>query len=276
MSQRDRSKGRQVGEGQPLRLLLGDLHLDPNNPRLPEAVQGGPPATILSHIRENGELTELARSFADNGYFVQEPVLVVRRPRGGYKVVEGNRRVATLMLLLGDDPPPFIDVELTAARRAELSAVPAVVLDGEEDLHRYVGFRHISGLQPWSPEAKARYLFSEVEKMPKGSDDPFRVVARRVGLQPPQVRQAYLAFAILHHGADNLGIEVDGVIDHAKKRFGVWLRAIESPGIRAFIGVGSPTDYKEVKLALRSLSARRKELQEVVNDIGPKLALIRQ
>jgi hypothetical protein len=96
-------------------LALDELHLDPTNPRLPEEVQDGSEEAILRYVRENGELTELARSFADNGYFVQEPVLVVQRQQGGYKVVEGNRRVATLKLLLANGSPPFIDVELTEA-----------------------------------------------------------------------------------------------------------------------------------------------------------------
>ncbi len=139
---------------------LAELYLDPKNPRLPQGVQGMAQDAILQYVRENGELTELARSFADNGYFVQEPILVVKRRGGGYTVVEGNRRVSTLKLLMDVESPPFIDVELTPKRREDLSKLPAVVLDSEEDLHRYVGFRHISGLQPWSPESKARYLFT--------------------------------------------------------------------------------------------------------------------
>ncbi len=94
-------------------------------------------------------------------------------------------------------------------------------------------------------------------------------MARRVGLQPPQVRQAYLAYATLHYGADQLGMNVDGILDHAKRRFGVWLRAMESPGVRSFVGVGSPTDYEEVQKALKKLTAHKAQLKEVIADIGP-------
>lgn len=253
---------------EPLRIPLRDLHPDPKNPRLPDSVQGAPEEEILQYVRAHGELTELARSFADNGYFIQEPILVVDRAEGGYTVVEGNRRVCTLKLLVDDDRHSFIDVDLTEDRRQELSTVPAVVLDSVEDLHRYVGFRHISGLQPWSPEAKARYLFSEVQKVAKTDADAFRVVGRRVGLQPSQVRQAYIAFATLHSAAE-LGLDVRGVLDHAKRRFGVWLRAVESPGIREFIGVGSPTDFGSVASALKALEEHQKNLLEVITDIGP-------
>jgi hypothetical protein len=261
------ARNNQAGGG--TNLPVAELFLDPHNPRLPLSIHGANQEKILQYIKENGELTELARSFADNGYFVQEPVLVVKRKKsGGYTVVEGNRRVTTLKLLLMEDPPPFIDVTLTPARRKQLAAVPAVVLDDEEDLHLYVGFRHISGLQPWSPEAKARYLYTEVEKAAHSrGDDPFRTVGRRVGLQPAHVRQAYLAYAMLHYGADKLGIDVQGITDHAKKRFGVWARAVESPGIRDFVGVGSPTDYREVSKALAGL--KQAKLREVVADIGP-------
>jgi hypothetical protein len=42
---------------------------------------------------------------------------------------------------------------------------------------------------------------------------------------------------------------------------------MESPGFRDFIGLGSPTDYKEVGRALKKLTPAK--LKEVVNDIGP-------
>lgn len=266
------SEARATTGGPPVSLALRHLHLDPDNPRLPEDVKGASEPRILRYFRENGELNELARSMADNGYFVQEPILVVPRDAGGYKVVEGNRRLATLKLLLDGDADAFIEVELTDQRRSELSTkIPAVVLESEDDLHRYVGFRHISGLQPWSPEAKARYLYREVEKEAHNGSkktDPFRTIGRRVGLVPSQVRKAYLAYATLRYGADQLGLDVQGVIDHKKMRFGVWMRAMESPGIRAFVGLDPATDYRGVKKAIEGLSNSAK-LREVIDDIGP-------
>ena len=40
-----------------------------------------------------------------NGYFAEEPIVVIDDPveEGAFQVVQGNRRVATLMILLDDE-----------------------------------------------------------------------------------------------------------------------------------------------------------------------------
>jgi hypothetical protein len=75
-----------------------DLHLDPKNPRLPEDLSKSEPG-LLKYFYDNGVLEELAQSFLDNGFFEQEPLSVLARKPSGFTVVEGNRRLATLMIL---------------------------------------------------------------------------------------------------------------------------------------------------------------------------------
>lgn len=88
------------------------LDLDPQNPRLPEEVQGSSQPVILTYLYENDVLEELMDSFVSNSYFPVEPILVLPGEEGGRRlVVEGNRRLAALMILL--QLPPATDVGIT-------------------------------------------------------------------------------------------------------------------------------------------------------------------
>src|ERR1700684_1957742 len=67
-----------LGRKRPLRNLgIGRLHLDPENPRLPEEVQGRGEEELLQHLYEHFALEEIASSMAQNGYFDEEPLVAV-------------------------------------------------------------------------------------------------------------------------------------------------------------------------------------------------------
>jgi len=53
------------------------LHLDAANPRLPEEIQGRPEEELLKHLFDHFDLEEIADPMAKNGYFDEEPLVVV-------------------------------------------------------------------------------------------------------------------------------------------------------------------------------------------------------
>src|SRR5262249_7736539 len=77
------------------------LSLDPQNPRLPEDLQGAAESKILRHLAENDALEEIAQSYVDNGFFPHEPIIILDKPErdGRHLVLEGNRRLAALKIL---------------------------------------------------------------------------------------------------------------------------------------------------------------------------------
>jgi hypothetical protein len=256
----------------PIRLRpVSELKLDTQNPRLPESKQGASQSEILRHLFEHDALDELAQSYVDNGFFPHEPVIVLNKPEsdGRSPVLEGNRRLATLMILLGSpeaEELSFAGIELPAARQSELQRIPCYHIDTREEVHAYLGFRHIGGIKTWEPEAKARYLLAEIDRTYRqGSVDPFRDVGRRVGSNALGVRNPYIAIRILKHARDEFGLEINHV---QHERFGVWLRAMNSPDIRRYIGLGDPRSYGEVEGALKQLTKRR--LKEVLADFSPR------
>ena len=248
-----------------------DLELDPGNPRLPESFQGGSQRNLLRHFFEHDVLEEIAQSYVDNGFFPHEPLIVLPETSGASRctVLEGNRRLAALMILLklpAAAGHSFVGVEVTAAKAASLSEVPCFAINSRSEVYDFLGFRHIGGIKTWEAEAKARYLLHEIDRAASaGSQNPFRDVGRRVGSNALGVRNPYLAIRILQYAREEFGLDSSHV---QQRRFGVWLRAMNSSDIREFIGLGSPRTYEEIGEAVKQLDRMR--LQEVLGDFRPK------
>ena len=250
---------------------VADLELDPQNPRLPELVQGKSQSELLKHIFEHHVLEEIAQSYVDNGFFPHEPLIVLPKKPGTnrFTVLEGNRRLAALMILLKlpvAEGYSFAGIELTEALAEALREVPCFAITSRVEVHAYLGFRHIGGMKTWEAEAKARYLLLEIDRAAdRGSQDPFRDVGRRVGSNALGVRNPYIAIRILQSAREEFGLNPSYV---EQNRFGVWLRAMNSPEIRGFIGVGDPRTYGEVRGAVTRL--KHMKLKEVLGDFQPK------
>src|SRR5687767_12799354 len=89
-------------EKRPTEIEVGELHLDPKNPRLADATHTGTQASILRVMTEQFDLQPLIDSMYRNGFFWEEPLVAVREPLAELKakkvlvVIEGNRRLAAL------------------------------------------------------------------------------------------------------------------------------------------------------------------------------------
>ena len=148
---------------------VANLLLDGDNPRLPERLHRGSQSELLDFLHEQGVLEELAQSYLDHGFFQHEPLIVLPTGKQGkYTVVEGSRRLAALKILheapeAGDTR--FLGIDPTPAELERLGEVPCFRISSREEIHAYIGFRHIGGLKTWSPEAKARYVLAEVRKL---------------------------------------------------------------------------------------------------------------
>lgn len=139
------------------------LHLDPENPRI-TANLGTDPDKLLAWMLREEVIDELALSIAENGYFSEEPLVVVPdlKSKGNWIVVEGNRRLAALKLLLDDGLRAKLGAadwpQLTHEQREDLKEVPTVEYLDRSEVVPYLGFRHITGVKTWDPFAKARYV----------------------------------------------------------------------------------------------------------------------
>lgn len=253
-------------------LPVADLLLDPENPRLPEDLQGADQPELLRYLNDETVLEEIIRSLNDNGFFEHEPLIAYEDDElEGYVVLEGNRRLAALKVLLGAPEArdqglePLLDTPPSQDRIRELRRVPVYVVADRDEVHRYLGFRHIGGIKTWSAEAKARYLLQETEKAAdRGANNPFLVVARRVGSNSQGVRNSYTALALLRHARDEFGIPINYV---AQNRFGVWLRCMTASDVRHYVGLNSARLYAEVREEIDQTDGDN--LREVLSDLTP-------
>lgn len=253
-------------------LPVASLTLDDQNPRIPEDLIGASQIELLEWLEDEEVLTELALSMITNGFFVHEPLVVLQpeEKTQPFVVVEGNRRLSALMILLQLPTAKEARLEFpfqtppSMEQLDRLREVPCYVVESRNEVRKFLGFRHIGGLKTWSPESKARYLESEIDDaISQGSSDPFREVARRTGSTSPAVRGQYLALKVLRAAGD-LGIDARFVM---RERFGVWNRLLNNPDVRSFIGLEEVTTVGEILEATQNVN--QKNLRFVIENLTP-------
>jgi hypothetical protein len=220
-------------------IALDKLRLDPQNPRLPRDVRGTTDQTALAaFIARKYHAIEIARSIARNGYFESEPLIAVK-DGSTWRVVEGNRRLTALKGLADESIRKAFtnDAEWDqVASHANIPTdIPVVVAARERDIWPIIGYRHISGIEPWDPYAKAQFIADRVDSNVSWND-----VAILVGESETSVRSHYRNFKINEQARDDFHIDVSEV----EGQFGTFTRAMSSVPLRAYIKAPAPRDVK--------------------------------
>jgi hypothetical protein len=218
-----------------IRLLpVADLLLDPENPRLAEDGKALTDDQLVTKLYTEEALDELATSFANNGYFWEEPLVVVPHEsiQGKFVVVEGNRRLATLKLLLSPTLRSDVSVtdfpDISAERRQELMSVPTVDYSSRSDVIPYLGFRHITGAKKWEPYAKARYI-SHLIRDGKSIVE----IERAIGDSGQTTKKLYQAFVVFEQIKNDLEEDVHQI----KERFSLLEVMLGQQDIKKHIGI---------------------------------------
>lgn len=139
-----------------------DLLFDSHNPRLVELLEDGSAdqENLLLMLWENMAIDELVMSISASGYFPYEPLIAIREEGNGI-VIEGNRRLAALKLLLDPNLRKKVGAtgipRLKAAAIYELKKIP-VVWTKRTEAWNYIGFKHVNGPVKWDSYSKAKYI----------------------------------------------------------------------------------------------------------------------
>jgi hypothetical protein len=269
-----------------VRLPVEKLLLDRSNPRLPGTGKARSQDELVALLAEDFSLAEIGQSLADNGYFAEEPLAAVPYPESTkrdaqqFVVIEGNRRLASLKLLTDAALRRRIGLKewdaLASRAPSDLSTVPVIVYGRRADLLSFMGFRHITGVKPWEPLAKARFIHSLIED--HGLD--FEDAARRVGSKANAIRQQFVAYRVYVQAKDQFGVDVSGI----ERAYGVFFRAMSSAPLKEHIGIGpSKEAAKDPGQLVSPVPAKRAEqLGEFVswivgtNDKPPVISESRQ
>jgi len=266
-----------------LNIPIQYLDLDPQNPRLARESLKDTQLDLMHNLYENFDIEELAYSMSENGYFDEEPIVVVPKklPAGiklysdiekqqqqlqqlvnqgklQFYVVEGNRRTATVKILSDDGLRKKLKIgsEFPGASRKvveELKIIPSIFYPNRNDISAYLGIRHIAGLLKWDAYAKAVFLATRIEeefKKSKNAEASIKEVRRQTADRSDVIRKQYLCYKVLEAAQEDLSFDITDV----KTRFSLITVALNSPSIRNYIGVDS---YKTVDFSKRIVPIKK-------------------
>jgi hypothetical protein len=148
-----------AGQAQYIRVHVGQLRFDPENPRLGGAARHKNQDQIQKYLEGPPHYAlDLVGSMVENGFLPYEPI-VVRRVDDEFMVIEGNRRLAAVQSILAEPPGKYSPAVTNRLKRIPVLVFPSVDHQGDsEEVLRYLGVKHLFGFRDWPPSSKAMFL----------------------------------------------------------------------------------------------------------------------
>lgn len=229
-------------------LAVQRLVFDPLNPRLPARLLSRDEPAVLAWMLEDATLIELMGSIGEQGYFPGEPLLAVRNPKNDdeYVVVEGNRRLAAVKLLLDPERAPIrknaVAQAASEARHRPIH-LPTIVYPKRAEILQYLSYRHITGIRPWSPLAKAKYLHQLLQSLNgnRPTAETFRTLARTIGSRSDYVAQLLTGYALYSTIVSEDFFNIPGLGEDSIQ-FSLITTALSYNSIAHFLGLRSDND----------------------------------
>jgi len=222
------------------KVRLKSLFLDPNNYRLiHEADQIEIPddrvkeKDVVSRTNRlivgdrNQNIQDLIESFKSNDYLPVDQIQVRELEGGGYIVVEGNRRVATLKYLQNEYELKNID--LGNLRASIFSKVPVVLYENTSEVHHLtlMALKHISGNRKWGEWNQAKLLEKMVHTFDLSEDE----VCRRVSISKTELRRSLRALGLANQYQNS-----DYGDQFRESMFSIFREAARNTAIKEWIG----------------------------------------
>jgi hypothetical protein len=242
----DRGRERQVAgfEEQTLDVLT-ELRLDPFNPRLRKEEEGAQEPTLIGIMLARFKIEEVAESILAAGWLEQDPLIAVEED-DAIRVVEGNRRLTAVKLLLDPSKAPTarqprwqrLSEELKDDTLETIKTLSVRVYPSRDDpaVSSYIGFRHVTGVLPWPAMEKASYIARLA-----GKGASYRELAEKLGSYPSHMARHHVAFQLVEQAEE---WEIDGS-KQMGDAFGVLLRALQTEGVRTFLHLQQSDDPQE-------------------------------
>ncbi|WP_309707458.1 hypothetical protein [Armatimonas sp.] len=220
---------------------ISDLYLDPKNPRLGREVtlQNLSQDQILETM-QGWALEELAISFIESGFWIQESLMVIRESYQGVEqlvVVEGNRRLAALKLLhraKSGHPVSrkWATIAASASQEAmdRLAVAPYLLADSRSEIQAYLGFRHVSGIKEWAPAEKAEFIAKLIDE----EGLTYTQVMRKIGSHTETVRRNYISYRILLQ-MESTDEQIS--ISSVENKFSVLFLSLRTSGVQSYLSI---------------------------------------
>lgn len=224
---------------------LENLKTDSSNPRLPKSFHGKSDLEIINYLLLESSLVELMQAIGENDFFPGEQLLVVKNAKGDFTVIEGNRRLTAVRLL---NAPELAEVQTKKVKKVFAQAkfkpkeLPCLVFNDRSEIIKYLGYRHITGIQTWKLLEKARYLYELKEELFPSDDlnDVSREIAKMIGSRMDYVRRLLVGFDLYKFIEDNGFYKIPNLND-TTFHFNYIADSLNHANISRFLGV----DFKE-------------------------------
>lgn len=257
-----------------------DLEFDLDNPRLVEfdLTESSTESDVIQVLWDAMDVKELVMSIAASGFFPHEP-LIVAHESGKNTVIEGNRRLAAVKLLLDPTLTQKMGIDIpviTDEDKENLQEIPTLSGDREDDW-RYLGFKHVNGPAKWSSYAKSKYIADVHRNYGVQLED----IAKQIGDTHKTVQRLFRGLMVIEQ-AENL--EVFKRKDRSRNHFSFshLYTGLDYEGISNFIGLRSETEedpepvpiekkHELGELCLWLYGNKREDIQPVVRSQNPHL-----
>ena len=241
---------------------LDQLKLDVHNPRLPKlfSTEEKTQDEIINKFLADDNLIELMLAIRTEGFFIGEALLVVK-DGDDYIVIEGNRRLSSLKLLKKPEIATRHRQKIAAVLAedgSDINEVPCIVFPSRNSIVQYLGYRHVTGIRPWSLNAKARSLTSLLPTLNSSSIvEQARELAKRIGSRSDHVKSLLISYQI-YQAIEEEGFYDIPELDETSLHFNYIKDSLSKEHIRDFIGVDPDSSEP-----LRSLNAEN--LEELIH-----------
>lgn len=229
--------------GQPEFIEADKLLLDPQNPRLPKFLRGADEPEIITYMLKEAATLELMLAIGENNFFPGEPLLVVKDGEN-YRVIEGNRRLTAIKLLRNPDLATIQRKKVTRVfDQAEfkldaLDKIPCLIFPNESPIHKFLGYRHITGIQAWDLTQKAAFLYEMKNDLHAGLalDEACRELAKMIGSRRDYVKRLIVGYEVFTEISDAGFFDVPG-LDETTFFFNYIADSLNKGNIASFLGV---------------------------------------
>jgi hypothetical protein len=179
-----------------IQIPIEELHFDRHNPRLAEygIETATPEKEILKVLWEAMDVLELVQSISASGFFPHE-ALIIAEENGKKIVIEGNRRLAAVKMLLNPSVAKENGWDILAPSKDILQSLQTlpVILASRKESWRYLGFKHVNGPAKWTSYAKAAYI----AQVHRDFKIPLEDIAGQIGDQHNTVQRLYRGLMVL-------------------------------------------------------------------------------
>jgi hypothetical protein len=245
------------------------LELDPLNPRIPGIADNKSKRDIVAGLIEHEDVLGLAKSIVDFGGLYPSERLIVVEENGEKIVVEGNRRLSALKLLLGPDfaPPNWVEKFRNLSNKIDphlIEKVEIVTAPSRAAAARVIVARHTGdAIRRWSPAQQARFIRTLVK-----GDVTIEDVAEDIKLTPGEIREFLRTDTMIQLAhVMPLDDEVRGALgDKDKFTVTTLQRLTQSTEGQAFLGITFDADGNAV--GQHDAEEFKKAYTRVVTDIA--------